>query len=167
MFCLTEPSLAFGFVAGVRNVDAPDGRPPAGRTLPPTTGFVRALGVTVLSNDGKRDVLGKVPDGLENLPAGVAFGSGAEASDIGGDGGSFTSETISVSDNDLLSGGVVIRGELAVELGDVSMVLSNVGDPSTERSVEMVERCRDSCFLILSCKSSTSILRSPSSSRSL
>ncbi len=47
-------------------------------------------------------------------------------------------------------GGVVMSGELAVECGEPSAFLSKVGDPSADMSVEMVERCRDSCFLILS-----------------
>jgi len=52
---------------------------------------------------------------------------------------------------DLVSGGVVMRGELAVEWGDEgSTFLSKVGESGTERSVEMVERWRASCFLILS-----------------
>lgn len=43
-----------------------------------------------------------------------------------------------------------MSGELAVELGDVSMLLSKVGEPNTERSVEMVDKCRFSCFFNLS-----------------
>lgn len=43
--------------------------------------------------------------------------------------------------------------------------MSKVGDPRADMSVEMVDRCRDSCFLILSWSSSASILRSESSSR--
>lgn len=61
-----------------------------------------------------------------------------------------------------MSGGVVTRGELAVELGE----LSNVGDSGTDRSVDMVDRCLASCFLSLSCRISASIFRSASSSRS-
>lgn len=70
---------------------------------------------------------------------------------------------MSAADSDLRSGGVIIIGELAVECGE----LQKDGDPGIEEmSVEMVERCRDSCFLILSCRISASILRSDSSSRS-
>lgn len=60
-------------------------------------------------------------------------------------------------------GGVEMRGELAVDLGE----FSKVGDSGIEMSVEMVERCwlRFSAFLILSCMISASILRSDSSSR--
>lgn len=54
-------------------------------------------------------------------------------------------------------------GELAVECGE----FPNIGDPGIDRSVERVERWRDSCFLILACRISASILRSPSSSRNL
>ena len=77
---------------------------------------------------------------------------------MGGDGGSCPGV-----DMDLESpGGVVIMGELAVDMGE----LEYMGDPGMERSVEMAERWRDSCFLILSWRISASILRSASSSRS-
>ena len=60
---------------------------------------------------------------------------------MGGDGGSWTSETVSAVDMDLVSGGVVTSGELAVDCGEEgSTFLSKVGEPGTERSVEMVER---------------------------
>lgn len=42
----------------------------------------------------------------------------AEASDMGGEGGVGVSETVSVVDTDLVSGGVVIIGEEAVEVGE-------------------------------------------------
>lgn len=86
---------------------------------------------------------------------------------MGGDGGSGSSERVSpssVGTGDLESGGVVMRGELAVEPGEAGWP-SNVGDARTERSVEIVDKWRDSCFLILSWRSSASILRSPNSSR--
>jgi hypothetical protein len=91
------------------------------------------------------------------------LGKGTEVSDIGGDGGSCISDAVSAVDNDLVSGGVMIIGELAVECGE----LQKEGEPGTEMSVEMVDKWRDSCFLILSCRISASILRSASSSLSL
>ena len=82
---------------------------------------------------------------------------------MGGEGGSWSSEVVSAAESDLRSGGVIIIGELAVECGE----LQNDGDPGIdEMSVEMLERCLDSCFLILSCRISASIFRSASSSRS-
>ena len=55
----------------------------------------------------------------------------------------------------------MIIGELAVECGE----LQNDGEPGIEdMSVDIDERWRDSCFLILSCRISASILRSASSS---
>jgi hypothetical protein len=93
----------------------------------------------------------------------ATLGRGTEASDIGGEGGSWMSETAGL-ERDLASSGVVTSGELAVEFGDCSTSLSKVGDSNNDRSVEMAERCRDSCFFILSCISSASILRSDSSS---
>ncbi len=93
--------------------------------------------------------------------AGATVGLGADASDMGGEGGSWTSEADSGVERDLVSGGVVMRGELAVELGE----WSKVGDSRIDRSVDMAERCRDSCFLILSWRISVSIFRSESSSR--
>jgi hypothetical protein len=117
------------------------------------------FGVMLWSAEGSRDFFA--------TGAGVfvvaSLGRVAEASDMGGDGGSCTSETVSAVDTDFESGGVVISGELAVECGD----WSNVDDSSTEISVEMAERCRDSCFLILLCRISASILRSDSSSFNL
>ena len=49
-----------------------------------------------------------------------AIGLVAEASDIGGDGGVGVSETVSTVETDLVSGGVVIIGEEAVDLGEPS-----------------------------------------------
>lgn len=63
-----------------------------------------------------------------------------------------------------MSGGVVMRGELAVEPGEFSMFLSNVGESGTEMSVEIIERWRDSYFRTFSWSTSTSILTSESSS---
>lgn len=44
--------------------------------------------------------------------------NGADASDIGGEGGVGVSETVSAVETDFVSGGVVIIGEDAVELGE-------------------------------------------------
>lgn len=149
-----------GFVdlfAGVRSGTPLETRPPGARLLVVVAGLARGFGVTLLSRDGRRD-LRATPGVL----AADALGKGADASDMGGDGGSRSSAALC----DFASGGVVTSGELAVELGDASTFLSKVGDSRTERSVEIVDMCRDSCFLSLSCRSSASILRSDSSSRS-
>jgi hypothetical protein len=96
------------------------------------------LGLGVASVDGMR-VLRAAGAGV--FAAFTAFGSGAEASDMGGDGGSWTSDTVSAVESDFVSGGVVTSGELAVDCGDEgSRVRSNVGDSGTEISVEMVDR---------------------------
>lgn len=146
---------------GVRNCGpAPDVREPGIRAAVGSV-LVRGFGVAaVLSSDGMRVTLRR--DGSPAVRAGVCLGRDPDASDMGGDGGSVSSEP---EVKDLTSPGVVMRGELAVDWGDVSMLRSKVGEPIAERSVEMVERWRDSCFLILSCISSASILRSASSSR--
>jgi hypothetical protein len=62
-----------------------------------------------------------------------------------------------------VSGGVEIRGELAVDSGE-PMLLSKVGDSGTEMSVEIMDRWRDSCLRSRSWSTSTSILSSESSS---
>jgi hypothetical protein len=130
--------------AGVRSGAPPvEGRPPAGRAEPGNP-FALGLGVAPKSAEGRRDfrAVEFVPTAETLAVAGVAFGIGADASDIGGDGGSWTSA--------LVSGGVVTRGELAVESTSPSVFLSKVGEPSADRSVEIVDRWRASCFLILS-----------------
>ena len=116
------------------------------------------LGVAPMSTEGRRILRCAAGPGV--LVAGT-LESDAEASDLGGEGGSWISETVSTVEIDLLSGGVMTNGELAVDCGECS----NIGDPGMERSVEMVERWRASCFLILSCRISASIFRSESSSR--
>jgi hypothetical protein len=95
------------------------------------------FGVMLLSAEGSRLLVVRVGRGVargvlsrESLPI------GAERSDIGGEGGSCTSETVSAVATDFESGGVVINGELAVERGE----LLNMGDDCIERSVEMAER---------------------------
>lgn len=126
-------------------------------------GFARGLGVTLLSAEGSRERLVVLAGAGVRVDA--TLGRGADASDMGGEGGSRARIRESSAREDFEPGGVVTRGELAVESGEPSMVLSKVGEPRADMSVEIVERWRDSCFLILSCKSSASILRSPSSSR--
>jgi hypothetical protein len=65
------------------------------------------------------------PDGSFSLLFGWFIGvftdlAGSERSDIGGDGGVGVSETVSAVETDLVSGGVVIMGEEAVELKEFS-----------------------------------------------
>ncbi len=81
-----------------------------------------------------------------------------EASEMGGDGGVGVSETVSVVDTDLVSGGVVIIGEEAVDVGEPT----REGEFGAVMSVVMEVSCR---FRSLSCMISASILRSDSSSR--
>lgn len=80
-----------------------------------------------------------------------------EASEIGGDGGVGVSDTVSVVEIDLVSGGVVIMGEEAVEVGESP----KEGEFGAVISVAIFGTCR---FLSLSCIISASILRSDSSS---
>jgi hypothetical protein len=82
-----------------------------------------------------------------------------EASEIGGDGGVGVSETVSVVETDLVSGGVVIIGEEPVDIGEPA----REGELGAVMSVVMEVSCR---FRSLSCMISASILRSDSSSRS-
>lgn len=100
-------------LAGVRVDDpAPGIRGPAARAV--LVDFALGLGVTPWSRDGSLVLRCSVDDGAL---AGVCLGTGADASDIGGDGGSLRSETFPPVI--LASGGVVTSGELAVEFGDV------------------------------------------------
>ena len=119
----------------------------------------RGLGVTLLSADGKRVFLWAEGAGVLVIE-GLGLRSGAEASDIGGEGGSCTGLP---AGNSAVSGGVEMRGELAVDSGE-PMLLSKVGDSGTEMSVEIIERWRDSCLRTLCWRTSTSILVSASSS---
>jgi len=82
-----------------------------------------------------------------------------EASEIGGEGGVGVSETVSVVDTDLVSGGVVIIGEEDVDVGEPG----REGELGAVMSVVREVSCR---FRSLSCRISASILRSDSSSRS-
>ncbi|MDU7307036.1 MAG: hypothetical protein E7L41_22005 [Escherichia coli] len=79
--------------AGVRRDAPPDMRGPAAARLSvPMLGCVRGLGVALLSSDGRRDLRGSEP----YMPGALAIDLRieAEASDMGGDGGSCTSETV-------------------------------------------------------------------------
>lgn len=88
-------------------------------------------------------------DALRPLPS--------EASDMGGDGGSWTSDKVSIVDRDLVSGGVLTRGELAADSGEAGAGAIVV--------VIWVRWPRAWCFLSLDCRISASILRSDNSSR--
>jgi hypothetical protein len=135
--------------AGVRMVVVPpvEMRLPGARVVA-VGGFEKGLGVVLTSAEGRRERL-TVLRWAEGLEA-ATLGRGAETSDMGGDGGSGSSESVSPSSvSDLESVGVVMRGELAVEPGEAGWP-SKVGEARTERSVEMVDKCLDSCFLILS-----------------
>jgi hypothetical protein len=80
-----------------------------------------------------------------------------EASDIGGEGGVGVSETVSVVETDLVSGGVVIMGEDAVDVGEPA----REGELGALRSVAMASwRFSSLPFMI-----SASIFKSDSSSR--
>lgn len=81
-----------------------------------------------------------------------------EASDIGGDGGVGVSDTVSVVDTDFVSGGVVIIGDEAVDVGESP----KNGELGAVMCVAIEGSWR---FRNLSCKISASILRSDSSSR--
>lgn len=101
--------------------------------------LARGLGVTLSPREGRR--LGLRCSVRTGVFAGVALGTGLDASDMGGEGGSLMSETVPTDESAFpVGGGVVMRGELAVELGDVSVWRSKVGEPSADMSVEMVER---------------------------
>lgn len=121
--------------------------------------LVRGLGVMLLSAEGRRFFLCGTGVLRREL---LGFGSDVEASDMGGDGGSWMGPFLGGSS--AVSGGVVMRGELAVDTGEFSMFLSKVGDSGMEISVDIMERWRDSCLRTLSCRTSASILTSESSS---
>lgn len=124
----------------------------------------RGLEVTLESIEGSLDLFG-FPGAVAGAfagggPLGFDLGIGADASDIGGDGGSWTGVLEDVTD----PGGVETSGELAPDM----VLLSNMGLSGMERSVDIVDRWRcSSCFLNLSWRISASILRSDNSSRSL
>lgn len=104
------------------------------------------------------------PEGSFSLLAGRFIGvfidcAVVEASEIGGDGGVGVSETVSLVEIDLVSGGVVIIGDEAVEAGEPS---SNEGVLGAVMSVDIEGYCR---FRSLFCIISASTFRSDSSSR--
>lgn len=120
-------------------------------------GYRMGLGVTLKSADGARMRLG----GLRGVRK--ALGAFDERSEIGGEGGVGVSEIVSAVETDLLSGGVVIRGDEAMESGDISPAKEGVFGAVI--SVDSIGSCLLSCRLSLSCKISASIFKSPSSSR--
>jgi hypothetical protein len=116
--------------------------------------LVLGLGVVLESPEGSFNLLFGGFIGV--LAIGLAE---AEASEIGGDGGVGVSETVSLVETDLVSGGVVIMGEDDVEAGEPS---SKDGVFGAVRSVEIEGNCR---FRSLSCIISASTFKSESSSR--
>lgn len=86
-----------------------------------------------------------------------------DVSEMGGDVGVGVSDTVSMVETDLVSGGVVTMGEEATEFGERSKD-GKLG--SAMSAVAMGDTSRLSCFLSLPCVISASILRSESSSRS-
>lgn len=113
------------------------------------------LGVVLESPEGSLSLLFGGFEGV--LAISLAF---AEASDIGGDGGVSVSDTVSFVDTDFVSGGVVIIGDEAVELGEPS----KDGEFGAVISVVRGESCR---FRSLPCIISASTFKSDSSSRNL
>lgn len=91
------------------------------------------LGVTLLSAEGNLVFRWEAGSGVF---ARGALGRGTEVSDMGGEGGSCISEAVRGVDTGLESGGVVISGELAVEIGEFEYM----GECGIERSVEIAER---------------------------
>lgn len=123
----------------------------------------RGRGVLLEPIEGNLDLFGfagAAADGFADEALGFEFGIGADASDIGGEGGSCTGVFEDVTD----PGGVETSGELAPDI----VLVSNIGLSGMERSVDIVDRWRcSSCFFNLSWRISASILRSDNSSRSL
>lgn len=102
--------------AGVRSAALPvvARRAPGARAEDAAGPNCLGFGVMLWSAEGRRD-LRVVGAGVFKA---VFLAKGAETSDIGGEGGSWTSDSVAATESDLLSGGVRIRGELAVELGE-------------------------------------------------
>lgn len=95
----------------------------------------RGLEVTLESMEGSLDLFGfpgAVAGAFAGGPLGLDLGIGADASDIGGDGGSWTG----VFDDDTDPGGVETSGELAPDM----VLLSNMGLSGMDRSVDIVDR---------------------------
>jgi hypothetical protein len=115
------------------------------------------LGVVLESPVGSRTLLCWFC-GVFRIVLGAAL---TEVSEIGGEGGVGVSDTVSAVPTDLVSGGVVIKGEEATDSGEWSN-----GESGDVISVVREGSVRVLCFLSLSCMISASILRSESSSRS-
>lgn len=73
------------------------------------------FGVVLESPEGSLYLLGGLDGVFKRLDLRLA-----EASDMGGEGGVGVSETVSAVDTDLVSGGVVIIGEEAIDIGEPS-----------------------------------------------
>lgn len=113
-----------------------DGRPPVAVRPPVGRAGVLPRALEPASTDGIR--VRRIVEG-----AGVRIRDGArgceETSDIGGDGGS-SSSGVGAPRPLVISRGVEIRGELAAESTEMSVaVLSNVGEPRSDKSDDMVE----------------------------
>lgn len=96
------------------------------------------LGVVLVSIDGNLDLLGFDVDGTGVLMGGtlvLGSGGGAEASDMGGDGGSLTG-VLTEDTEEAASSGVVMSGELAVDMA----LASNMGLSGIEMSVSVADR---------------------------
>jgi hypothetical protein len=111
---ILAPRMTDGVAFLIRELDSADGPP----------GPLEPRKFADWYADAGLGVVLELPEGSFNLLFDVfigVFATGlvvAEASDMGGEGGVGVSETVSVVDTDLVSGGVVIIGEEAVEVGE-------------------------------------------------
>ena len=119
--------------------------------------LAEGLGVVLESPDGSFILLFGWLIGVFTIR--LAF---VDASDIGGEGGVGVSETVSVVEIDFVSGGVVIIGDEAVEVGEPDS--PKAGEFGAVMSVDNEGSC---LFRSLSCIISASIFKSESWSRSL
>lgn len=151
--------LAFLMTDGVaflfRDAVLGAGGPLEARKFPDGSRLAAGFGVVLESPDGSFNLLfgrfkGVFATGF------VVF----DDSDIGGDGGVGVSDTVSTVETDFVSGGVVTIGDEPVDVGEPS---SYAGELGAVISVASEASWR---FRNLSCMTSASILRSPSSSRS-
>jgi len=92
------------------------------RKFPEGSRVAAGLGVVLESPEGSFNLLFGGFIGV--LATGLAV---VEDSDMGGDGGVGVSETVSAVDTDLVSGGVVIIGDEAVEVGEPSSKAGELG----------------------------------------
>lgn len=95
------------------------------------------LGVVLVSMDGNLDLFGLDVGGTGVLTSGaLAFGNGggADASDIGGDGGSLIGVLVEDTD-EAAACGVVMSGELAKD----KVLTSNIGLSGMDRSVSVAD----------------------------